>query len=168
MQGNPGHNTSDSCLKFFTCSMFGRITRPVPFFRLCIWSIACLRVCSVISDSLQPHGLYSLPGFSIHGIFQARILEWVAVSSSRGSSQPRGGTHVSCVSCIGREILCPSTTCVAPLLLFLALHLWATVANVSDQFAEGACTFPKTPVIRGYYWLQIIFWGCNVQHGDYS
>ena len=33
---------------------------------------------------------YSLTGSSIHGIFQARILEWVAISFSRGSSQPRG------------------------------------------------------------------------------
>ena len=32
----------------------------------------------------------SPPGFSVHGIFQAKILEWVAISSSRGSSQPRG------------------------------------------------------------------------------
>ena len=32
---------------------------------------------------------YSLPGFSVHGISQARILEWVAISSSRGSSQSR-------------------------------------------------------------------------------
>ena len=36
----------------------------------------------------------------VHGIFQARILEWVAISFSRGSSQPRDQTHVSCVSCI--------------------------------------------------------------------
>ena len=37
----------------------------------------------------------SLPGSSIHGIFQARILEWVAISFSRGSSQPRDRTLVS-------------------------------------------------------------------------
>ena len=42
---------------------------------------------------------------SVHRIFQARILEWVAISSSRGSSQPRDWTCVSCVSCIGRQIL---------------------------------------------------------------
>jgi len=42
---------------------------------------------------------------SVHGIFQARILEWMAISSSRGSSQPRDQTHISCVSCIGRQIL---------------------------------------------------------------
>ena len=40
--------------------------------------------CSVVSKYLQPHELY-LPGSSIHGIFQARILEWVAISFSRGS-----------------------------------------------------------------------------------
>ena len=37
----------------------------------------------------------SLPGSSVHGIFQARILEWVATSFSRGSSQPRARTRVS-------------------------------------------------------------------------
>ena len=41
---------------------------------------------------------------SVYGIFQARILEWVAISSSKGSSPPRDLTHVSCVSCIGRQI----------------------------------------------------------------
>ena len=44
----------------------------------------------------------SPPGSSIHGIFQSRILEWVAISSSRGSSRPRDWT---CVSCTGRWIL---------------------------------------------------------------
>ena len=40
----------------------------------------------------------SLPGFSIHRIFQARVLEWVAISFSRGSSQPRNQTWVSCIA----------------------------------------------------------------------
>ena len=52
-----------------------------------------------MSDFLQPHGL---SGSSVHGVFQARILEWVAISLSRGSSRPRDQT---CVSCIGRQIL---------------------------------------------------------------
>ena len=38
------------------------------------------------------------PGSSVHGIFQARKLEWVAVPSSRGSSQPRDWTQVSCIA----------------------------------------------------------------------
>ena len=37
----------------------------------------------------------SLPGSSVHGVFQARILEWVAIFFSRGSSQPRDRTWVS-------------------------------------------------------------------------
>ena len=41
----------------------------------------------------------------VHGIFQARILEWVAISSSRGSSWPRDWICVSFVSCMGRQIL---------------------------------------------------------------
>ena len=39
-----------------------------------MWSVA-----SVVSDSLKPYGLYSLPGSSVHGILQARILEWIAM-----------------------------------------------------------------------------------------
>ena len=40
---------------------------------------------------------WSLPGFPVHGISQARILEWVAISFSRGSSAPRDGIWVSCI-----------------------------------------------------------------------
>ena len=48
---------------------------------------------------------YSLPGSSVCGIFQARILEQIAISFSKGSSQPRDRTHVSYASCISRQIL---------------------------------------------------------------
>ena len=57
---------------------------------VCVFVCVCMCArssswsCSVVSDSLWPHG----PGSSAHGISQARILEWVAVSFSRGSSQP--------------------------------------------------------------------------------
>ena len=61
---------------------------------------ALLFSCSVVSDSLWRYGLCGLPGSSIHGILQARILEWVAISFSRGSSWRRDRTHVSCISCI--------------------------------------------------------------------
>ena len=58
----------------------------------------------------------SLPGSSVHGIFQARILEWVAISSSRGSYQPRDRTQVSCTEVdflprATREALLVSKTC---------------------------------------------------------
>ena len=47
--------------------------------------------CSTLCDPM----VCSLPGSSTHGIFQARILEWVAVSFSRGSSRPRNQMLVS-------------------------------------------------------------------------
>ena len=62
----------------------------------------CVLSRSVMSSSLRPHGLYSPPGSSVHGIFQARILEWVAIPYSRKLSQPRGQT---CDSWIGRWVL---------------------------------------------------------------
>ena len=48
---------------------------------------------------------YSPPDSFFHGIFQARLLEWVAISFSRGSSWPKDWTWDSCVSCIGRWIV---------------------------------------------------------------
>ena len=47
----------------------------------------------------------SPPGSSVHGLSQARILGWVAISFSRGSSQPRDWTCISCITCTGRQIL---------------------------------------------------------------
>ena len=40
----------------------------------------------------------SLPGSAVHGIFQARILEWAAISFSSGPSQPKDRTRVSCIA----------------------------------------------------------------------
>ena len=60
-----------------------------------------LQSCPALCD---PMGC-SLPGSSIHGILQARILEWVAMLSSRGSSGPKDQTSVSYVSGIGRQVL---------------------------------------------------------------
>ena len=48
---------------------------------------------------------YSPPGSFVHGISQARILDWVAISFPRGSSWPKDQTCVSCISYIGRQIL---------------------------------------------------------------
>ena len=56
---------------------------------------------------------YSPLGSSVHGILQARILEWVAIPFSRGSSQPRDGTHGSC---IGKWVLYHKATWKTPFL----------------------------------------------------
>ena len=70
---------------------------------LCSWTChgMALESCLTLCDLMD----YSLPGSSVHGILQARILEWVVMPSSRGSSQPRDQTSVSYVSCIGRWVL---------------------------------------------------------------
>ena len=53
-----------------------------------------LQSCPTLSDPMD----CSPPGSSVHGILQARILEWAAISSSRGSSQPRDRTQVACMA----------------------------------------------------------------------
>ena len=72
--------------------------------------LCCIVLCSVVSDFYDPVDC-SPPGFSVHGISQARILEQVAMPSSRGSSRPKDWT---CISCIGRWILYHCATWEAP------------------------------------------------------
>ena len=60
-----------------------------------------LHLCQTLCDPTD----CSLTDSSVHGILQARILVWVAISYSRGSSWPRDWTHVSYLSCIGRWVL---------------------------------------------------------------
>ena len=57
---------------------------------------------------------YSPPGSSVHGFLQARIVEWAATPSSRGSSQSRDQTCVSYISCTGRQILYHCATWEVP------------------------------------------------------
>ena len=57
-----------------------------------------------MSNSCDPINC-SLPGSSVFGILQARILERVAIPFSRASSLPRDQTHISYISCIGRQVL---------------------------------------------------------------
>ena len=65
-----------------------------------------LQSCLTLCDPMD----CSQPDSCVHGILWVRILEWIAISYSRGSSQPKDWTHVSCVSCIGRQILYYCTT----------------------------------------------------------
>ena len=66
-----------------------------------------LASCVWLCDSMDRSPL----GSSANRLFQARILEWVASSSSRGSSQPRNWTCISCLSCISRWTLYHWVTC---------------------------------------------------------
>ena len=75
--------------------------------KLCAQSLSHLWLC----DSMD----CSPPGSSVHGFLQARILQWVAISFSRGSFWTRDGTWGSCVSCLGRRILYYCTIWEAPI-----------------------------------------------------
>ena len=67
-----------------------------------VWLSLSHTWCAVLSPSVCPTLCdptdCSLPGSSVHGISQARVLEWAAISFSRGSSQPRNQTWVSCTA----------------------------------------------------------------------
>ena len=73
------------CFSYFLFPLLFRTL--APHLKVCEVSQLLLTLCDLMDCSL--------PGFSIHGIFQARILEWVAMSFSRGSSCPRDRTWVS-------------------------------------------------------------------------
>ena len=75
----------------------------------CMYVCACTQLCPTLCDLMD----CSMPGSHVNGIFQT-ILEWVAISYSRGSSRPRNRTWISCVSCTGRQILYHCATWEAP------------------------------------------------------
>ena len=77
-----------------------RLSSPRVGSRACLFSrFSCVWLCNAMDCSL--------PGSSVHGILQARILDWVAGLSSRGSSPPKDWTWVSCVFCIARPLGSP-------------------------------------------------------------
>ena len=59
-----------------------------------LWTVSVTQSCPTLCDPTDR----SPPGFSVHGTLQARILEWVAFPFSRGPSQPRDRTLVSCLA----------------------------------------------------------------------
>ena len=74
----------------------------------CTWrlSVICCLAAQLYGLFCKPRD-WSPPGSSVFGISQPRILEWLAISFSRGSSQPRDWTHISCID---RWILYHSAT----------------------------------------------------------
>ena len=122
-----------------------------------------------MSDSCD-HMDCSLPGSSVHGVLQATILEWVAVSFSRGSSRPRNRAHVSCGFCIagrlftleplGRHASALKDATILMLKLFSSPPglLTAILASISVQLRIPANhmvaqTVKNVPVIQGT-WVQ--------------
>ena len=121
--------------RFFSCIGHYRGLRRVPclynrfllviyliYMRACVLiCFSCVRLCDTMNCSP--------PGSSVHGILQARILEWAAMPSSRGSSRPRGRTHISYVSCIGKWDLYTSTTWEA-CFIYSSVHMSIQVSQL--------------------------------------
>ena len=101
-----------------------------------LYACSVTQSCLILFDSM----VCRLQGSSIHRIFQARILEQVAISYSRGSSRHRDWTLVSCISCIGRQVLyishmtylmSLSISMAKHLPIFLAwIHIWIWIYNL--------------------------------------
>ena len=85
---------------------------------------------SVVSDSLWPHGLCN------PWILQARILEWVAVPFSRGSSQPRNQTRVSCIA---DRFFTNWAIREAPIVRELLTNVRGTAALEMEVYSETIC-----------------------------
>ena len=87
--------------------------------------VLCAQSCPTLCDPLD----CSPAGSFIHGIFQARILEWVATSYSRGSFWPRDRTRVSCNSCLGRQILLPLNHVGSPRNIKVCVYIYFVVVQ---------------------------------------
>ena len=114
----------------------------------------------------------SPPDSSVHGFSQARILEWAAISSSRGSSQLRDWTHLSC---IGRQILLPLSHQGSPLVCHAAaaaklLQSCPTLCDPIDRSPPGS-PIPEILQARTLEWVAISFsnaWKWKVKVKSFS
>ena len=109
-------------------------------FYICVHAES-LQSCWTLCDPMD----CSLPGSSVHGVLQARILEWVSMPSSRGSSWPRDRTCVSYLSCVGRWVL------------YYWRHLRSHFIYTSGIWWEGNGTplqysCLENPMDRGAWW----------------
>ena len=102
---------------------------------MCAPSLSCVQLFCDPMDC-------SLPGSSVRGIFQAKILEWVAVSSSRGSSQLRDQTRGSCNYCIGKVVL---YHCAA----------WEPHHGLSPVTVRDDCGLPSILKCCVFRWLHV-------------
>ena len=125
---------------------------------VCACVCVCVQSCPILCDSRD----CSLPGSSIHGILQTRILEWVAISYSRGSSQSWGRNHVSWISCIGRQILYHYCHLGSPILrVFSIVTSLHTYAQSFQLFVIPWTVAHQAPLSREFsrqeYWSRLPF-----------
>ena len=127
-----------------------------------------LQWCLTLND---PRDL-NMPGSSIHGIFQARILEWVAISCSRRSSQPRDRT---CISYAYLHWQVGSLPLVAPVFFFRSFSIigYCKILNISLYHSVGPCCLPishtvvcicktQAPNLHSFGKHKFVFYFCDL------
>ena len=116
----------------------------------------CARAVSCFSR-VQLHATPWTPGSSVHGILQARILECVAISFSRGSSPPGDQTGVSDVSCTGRGLFTTSAT-------------WEVPPPAGSGVPGSARPRHQSMAHLSWDWVTPLIsrWGLQLRHGDSS
>ena len=107
-----------------------------------------LQLCLTLCDPMDCR----LPGSSVHGIFLAKILEWVTMPFSRGSSQPKDRTLISCVSCIAGRFFTHWATWEALLLLCLPLNSTRRVTQLRVNLLVADIWFYTISDQSGYWW----------------
>ena len=112
-------------------------------------------MCPTLCDPMD----CSLPGFSVHGIFQARILKWVAISSSRGSSKPSDWTHISHVSCTTGRFLKPPSRRGSPIdSVYFEFTYWYEVSvQCIIKYWETTTIINTTIVFWAFTTFQALF-----------
>ena len=128
-------------------TILGAVIQETVSWPSCWVCFCCLvaKLCPTLCDSID----WSLPGSSVHGILQARILEWVAISFFRGCSQLRDRT---CISCTDRHILYhwgtgePCWVCDAPPPTPQFSSVQFSCSVVSDSLRPHESQHPGLPV----------------------
>ena len=113
------------------------------FFYCCLFTTLCPTLCDPAD--------YSPPGSSVHGILQARLLGWVAISSSRGFSWPRDQTHISCIA--GRRFNLWATGEAPQRLRNWTLNVDFLLTNLKftqSHLANGCCILDRSGLSRGF------------------
>ena len=109
-----------------------------------------LQSCQTLCNPMD----YSPPCSSVHGILQARIMEWIAISFFGGSSIPRDQTRVSYISCIGRQILnhqyhqphAHGCELLSGVSLVEVGHIHRRIYRTSNSWLRnGGLNWPRTP-----------------------
>ena len=124
---------------------------------VCVCVCVCAHVRSVMSNSLWPQGP---PDSSVHRISQARILEWVATSFSRGSSEFKDRTLVSCGSRIGRWIFIGLYGSKWPWEFLIPLSILHTSFRELTGWTELGSSFP------GEGFIPVCHQGCLSPHSS--